>query len=33
VLDTEPDWNMVARLVRDAFVHVAAKTLVARLSP
>lgn len=31
VLDTKPDWNIVEQLVRDAFVHVASKTLVARL--
>jgi len=31
VLDTKPDWQMVQRLVRDAFVHVATKKLVALL--
>jgi len=31
VLDTKPDWKMVAQLVRDAFVHVAAKKLIAQL--
>lgn len=31
VLDTKPDWAMVERLVRDAFVHVATKKLIARL--
>jgi len=31
VLDTRPDWDMVAELVREAFVHVASKSLVARL--
>ncbi len=31
VLDTKPDWAMVEQLVRDAFVHVASKSLVARL--
>jgi hypothetical protein len=32
VLDTKPDWDMVASFVRDAFVHVATKKLVARLT-
>jgi hypothetical protein len=32
VLDTKPDWGMVQELVRDAFVHVATRKLVARLS-
>lgn len=27
VLDTKPDWGLVAELVRDAFVHVATKKL------
>jgi hypothetical protein len=31
VLDTKPDWKMVHRLVRDAYVHVATKKLVAQL--
>src|SRR6478672_2694267 len=31
VLDTQPDWDMVERLVRDAYRHVATKRLVARL--
>jgi hypothetical protein len=31
VLDDGPDWNLVERLVYDAFVHVAAKKLVAQL--
>jgi predicted DNA-binding protein (MmcQ/YjbR family) len=31
VLDTRPDWQMVQALVRDAFVHVATKKLVAQL--
>lgn len=31
VLDTNPDWNMVSRLVRDAFVHVATRKLIALL--
>ncbi len=31
VLDTKPDWKMVAQLVRDAFVHVATKKLIAQL--
>jgi predicted DNA-binding protein (MmcQ/YjbR family) len=31
VLDTKPDWDMVERLVHEAFVHVASKTLVAQL--
>jgi predicted DNA-binding protein (MmcQ/YjbR family) len=31
VLDTKPDWQMVAELVRDAFVHVASKKLLAQL--
>jgi hypothetical protein len=32
VLDTRPDWNMVEQLVRDSFVHVATRKLVARLT-
>lgn len=32
VLDTRPDWSMVEDLVRDAFIHVATRKLVARLS-
>lgn len=31
VLDRRPDWKMVERLVRDAYVHVAARKLVAML--
>lgn len=31
VLDRKPDWSAVAGLVRDAYVHVAAKKLVAAL--
>ncbi len=31
VLDTDPDWDMVARMVRDAYVHVASRTLRAKL--
>jgi hypothetical protein len=31
VLDTRPDWEMVARLVRDAYLHVATRKLAARL--
>src|SRR5689334_2041004 len=33
VLDTKPDWKMVAQLIRDAFVHVATKKLIACLPP
>jgi hypothetical protein len=33
VLDTKPDWKLVARLVRDSFIHVATKKLIARLPP
>jgi len=33
VLDTKPDWTMVARLIRDSFVHVATQKLIARLPP
>ena len=32
VLDDGPDWNLVERLVYDAYVHVAAKKLVAQLT-
>jgi hypothetical protein len=32
VLDTKPDWKMVHELVHDAFVHVAAKKLLAQLA-
>jgi hypothetical protein len=32
VLDGRPDWSMVARLVRDAYVHVAIPRLRARLA-
>ena len=31
VLDTKPDWEMVARLVRDAYLHVATRKLAARV--
>lgn len=31
VLDTRPDWGLVAELVRDAFLHVATKKLHAQL--
>jgi hypothetical protein len=31
VLDTRPDWDQVARLVREAYLHVATKKLAARL--
>src|SRR5688572_5935437 len=31
VLDTKPPWDMVQRLIHDAFVHVATKKLVAQL--
>jgi predicted DNA-binding protein (MmcQ/YjbR family) len=31
VLDDKPDWKMVAGLVRDAYVHVATRKLVAQL--
>ena len=31
VLDTKPDWNLVQALVRDSFVHVATRKLVAQL--
>ena len=31
VLDTRPDWQAVARLIRDAYVHVATRKLVAKL--
>jgi hypothetical protein len=33
VLDTKPDWNMVAALVRDAYRHIATAKLRARLGP
>ena len=32
VLDTKPDWRMVESLVRESFVHVATKRLVAQLT-
>ena len=32
VLDTKPDWGMVAGLVRDAYVHVATNKLRAKLA-
>lgn len=32
VLDTKPDWAMVEALVRESFVHVATKKLVAQLT-
>ncbi len=31
VLDTKPDWKVVAELVREAFAHVATRKLVAKL--
>ena len=31
VLDRKPNWQAVARLVRDAYVHVASKKLIAAL--
>src|SRR5688572_27874971 len=31
VLDTEPDWDMVASLVRDAYMHVASPKLKGQL--
>jgi len=31
VLDTDPDWQMVERMVRDAYVHVASAKLRAKL--
>jgi hypothetical protein len=31
VLDARPDWKVVEKLVREAFLHVATKTLRARL--
>lgn len=31
VLDTKPDWDMVAGLVRDAYLHVATRKLAAQL--
>jgi predicted DNA-binding protein (MmcQ/YjbR family) len=31
VLDSKPDWAFVSQLVRDAYVHVAARKLVAQL--
>ena len=31
VLDVKPDWSMVERLVRDAYLHVAAPKLRAKL--
>ena len=31
VLDDKPDWGLVASLVRDAFIHVAKKKLLAQL--
>jgi hypothetical protein len=33
VLDTKPDWAMVAALVRESYLRVATRKLVARLSP
>ncbi len=32
ILDTKPDWSMVAALVRDAYVRVAPRKLAARVS-
>jgi predicted DNA-binding protein (MmcQ/YjbR family) len=31
VLDTKPDWKLVAQLLRDSFLHVATKKLIAQL--
>ncbi|HEY6558303.1 MAG TPA: MmcQ/YjbR family DNA-binding protein [Polyangiaceae bacterium] len=31
VLDTDPDWKMIARLIRDAYCHVANRKLIAQL--
>ena len=31
VLDDRPDWATVARLVREAYLHVASRTLAARV--
>ena len=31
VLDTKPNWKMIAHLVRDAFVHVATQKLIDQL--
>src|SRR5690349_5914760 len=31
VLDTKPDWDMVAQLVHEAYRHVATRKLVARM--
>jgi hypothetical protein len=31
VLDTNPDWTSVAQLIRDAYVHVATRKLLAQL--
>ena len=33
VLDTRPNWDMVAGLVRDAYLHIATRKLAARLHP
>ena len=33
VLDTRPDWKMVERLVRDAYLHVATRKLAALVGP
>ena len=32
VLDTKPDWDVIASLVRDAYLHVATNKLRAKLS-
>ncbi len=32
ILDTRPDWPMLAELIRDAFLHVATKKLRERIS-
>jgi hypothetical protein len=32
ILDRKPDWGLVAQLVRDAYMHVATRKLVALLS-
>ncbi len=31
VLDTRPDWAVVTRLIRDAYLHVATRKLAARV--
>jgi hypothetical protein len=32
VLDTRPDWDMLAAMLRDAYLHVATRKLAARLT-